>query len=224
MQINDLHSWDLAYADARQLQTRLAEQVCLTPMPRPVRSVAGQDCAFDKSRGTAFAAAVVLSFPDFRQLESASARTELTFPYIPGLLSFREAPACLAAIRKLQTVPALFRIDAQGTAHPRRRGRAAHLGLFLSRPTIGCAKSRLIGTFDQPGPEKGDFAPLSDAAETIGAVLRTRTAVKPLFISPGHLCTLSDAVQWTLRCTTRYRLPEPTRLAHQQVTALKKTC
>lgn len=221
MDINDLHSWNLTYAEAGQLQTRLAGLVRITPMPQTVRTVAGLDCAFDKKTGTVLAAVVVLSFPDLQQIETASACAELTFPYIPGLLSFREAPACLTAAQKLRTTPDLFLIDGQGIAHPRRLGLAAHMGLFLDRPAIGCAKSRLIGTYDDPGPQKGDCTPLLDGPETIGAVLRTRTAVKPLFVSCGHLCTLDNAVAWTLRLTTRFRLPEPTRLAHHHVTALK---
>ncbi len=124
-------------------------------------------------------------------------------------------------MRKLNTPPDLFLIDGQGIAHPRRLGLAAHLGLFLGRATLGCAKSRLIGTYDEPLAEKGNYSPLLDGDEIVGAVGRTRSGVKPLFVSPGHLCTLDDAIQWTLRLTTRYRLPEPARLAHQRVTAMK---
>jgi deoxyribonuclease V len=222
MDIKDLHDWELTCPQARQLQERLAGQVKIVSMTQPVVTAAGLDCAFDKAGGHVLAVAVVLSFPELELIETASACVPLTFPYVPGLLSFREAPACLAAVEKLQTIPDLFLIDGQGIAHPRRLGIASHLGLFLDRPTVGCAKSRLIGTYHEPGSEKGDWSLLYDKDETLGAVVRTRTAVKPLFISPGHLCTLDDAVQWTLRLTTRYRLPEPTRLAHQQVTALKK--
>ncbi len=184
--------------------------------------IAGLDCAFDKADGHALAAAVVLSFPLLDVIETATARVPLTFPYIPGLLSFREAPACLAAIEKLKTTPDLFLIDGQGIAHPRRLGIAAHLGLFVNRPTIGCAKSRLTGTYTEPGPNKGNWTPLMDGDETIGAVVRTRTDAKPLFVSPGHLCDLEEAVFLTLLLAIRYRLPEPTSLAHQQVTAMKK--
>ncbi len=190
-------------------------------MRQSVRTVAGLDCAFDKTGGTVLAAGVVLSFPELELIETAAVRTALTFPYIPGLLSFREAPACLAVVRKLNTPPDLFLIDGQGIAHPRRLGLAAHLGLFLGRATLGCAKSRLIGTYDEPLAEKGNYSPLLDGDEIVGAVVRTRSGVKPLFVSPGHLCTLDDAIQWTLRLTTRYRLPEPARLAHQRVTAMK---
>ena len=222
MKTKDLHSWDLTYADARRLQMRLAERVRRRPLRMAVRTAAGLDCAFDKPNGKALAVVVVLSFPELDVIETASVGVDLTFPYIPGLLSFREAPVCLAAVEKLQTTPDLFLIDGQGIAHPRRLGLAAHLGLFLDRPTIGCAKSRLIGTYDPPKQEKGSHTPLLDGTDIIGAVVRTRTGVKPLFVSCGHLCTLQDAIEWTLRLTTRYRLPEPTRLAHRQVTALKK--
>jgi deoxyinosine 3'endonuclease (endonuclease V) len=159
----------------------------------------------------------------FELVETATASAKLTFPYIPGLLSFREAPACLAVVRKLRSEPDLFLIDGQGIAHPRRLGLAAHLGLFLDKPAIGCAKSRLIGTFEPPGIEKGAYSPLRDGDEIIGAVVRTRRNVKPLFISVGNKCRLDDAIRLTLACTTRYRLPEPTRLAHQAVTRFKKS-
>lgn len=191
-------------------------------MQADVRTAAGLDCAFDKANGTAYASVVVLSYPEMEVIECADAVAKLTFPYVPGLLSFREAPACLAAAAQLQTAPDVFLIDGQGIAHPRRLGLASHLGLFLGRPTVGCAKSRLLGTYDEPGREKGSRSPLYDGEEIIGAVVRTRTGVKPLFVSPGHLCTLEEAVLWTLRLTARCRLPEPTRLAHQQVTASKK--
>jgi deoxyribonuclease V len=159
----------------------------------------------------------------FEPVETATASAKLMFPYIPGLLSFREAPACLAAVRKLKSEPDLFLIDGQGIAHPRRLGLAAHLGLFLDKPTIGCAKSRLIGEFEPPGIEKGAHSPLRDHDQIIGAVVRTRHNVKPLFISVGHKCRLEDAIRLTLACATRYRLPEPTRLAHQAVSNFKKS-
>ncbi len=154
-------------------------------------------------------------------VETATAQLPLRFPYVPGLLSFREIPVCLEAAGKLKQWPDLWLIDGQGIAHPRRMGLASHLGLFLNTPTIGCAKSRLIGTHAEPGPNKGDFAWLYDKEDKIGTVLRTRDAVKPLFISPGHRCSFENAIDYTLACTTKYRLPEPTRLAHQTVTKIK---
>ncbi len=227
MRAGNLHSWDLSYAEARALQTELAGKVCFSPIPRNPKRVAGLDCAFSKDGEHIFAAIIVLKMPSREVVETVSARKPVSFPYIPGLLSFREAPVCLAAVEKLTTTPDVFLIDGQGIAHPRRLGLAAHLGLFLNKPTIGCAKSRLTGRFTVPGPEKGDFSPLTDsssgaAEETIGVVLRTRTNVKPLFISVGHKCTLDDSIAITLACTTRYRLPEPTRLAHNHVSQIKR--
>jgi len=223
--MRDLHSWDLSYAEARTLQTELAGQVRFDPLPGEPELIAGLDCAFSKNGKQIFAAAVVLKrLPEgpFDVVETASASKPTEFPYIPGLLSFREAPVCLAAIEKLSVQPDLFMIDGQGIAHPRRLGLAAHLGLFLDKPTIGCAKSRLTGTFDEPGPEKGAHSPLRDKDQVIGAVVRTRTNVKPMFISVGHGCRLEDAIRLTLACAVKYRLPEPTRLAHLTVSGLKR--
>ena len=216
MKTTNLHDWNLPYAQARALQSELASQIKFTPVKKPPRIVAGLDCAFSRSGETIFAGVVVLQLPDFTVLETAFASEPVTFPYIPGLLSFREAPACISAIHKLRHEPDLFIVDGQGIAHPRRLGLAAHLGLFVDKPFIGCAKSRLTGDYNEPGQEKGSVSPLTDykTSEIIGSVVRTRTNVKPVFISVGNNCTLDDAVRLTLRCTTKYRLPEPTRSAH----------
>jgi deoxyribonuclease V len=228
-----LHKWKVSYAAARELQTQLAGKVRFTKLRKEPRLVAGLDCAFSSDGQHVLAAVVVLRMHTaskeettrlfFEPVETATASAKLMFPYIPGLLSFREAPACLAAVRKLKSEPDLFLIDGQGIAHPRRLGLAAHLGLFLDKPTIGCAKSRLIGQFEPPGIEKGAHNPLRDHDEIIGAVVRTRRNVKPLFISVGHKCRLEDAIRLTLACATKYRLPEPTRLAHQAVSRFKKS-
>jgi deoxyribonuclease V len=240
-----LHSWKVSYAEARELQERLACKVSFQPLNTRPKLIAGLDCAFADGGKRIIAVVVVLKqddtrWPDndkkgqppkFEQIETASAVQDVTFPYIPGLLSFREAPACIAAIEKLRTEPDLFLVDGQGIAHPRRLGLASHLGLFIDKPTIGCAKSRLTGTFDEPQSDKGAYTQLKDKPksgnatepETIGAVVRTRSNVKPLFISVGHKCSIEDAIELTLACTTRYRLPEPTRLAHQLVSKLKAT-
>ena len=230
--MRQLHEWDISYAEARALQTELAGKVRFEPLKRQPQLIAGLDCAFSKDGKRIFAAAVVLRMltegrgdtatRSFELVETASASKKVTFPYIPGLLSFREAPVCLAVVEKLKTRLDLFLIDGQGIAHPRRLGLAAHLGLFLDKPAIGCAKSRLTGTFAEPALEKGSHSPLYDGDDVIGAVVRTRTNVKPLFISVGHRCTLDDAIRLTLACATRYRLPEPTRLAHQTVSRLKR--
>jgi deoxyribonuclease V len=236
MQTKDLHSWNLSYSQARDCQKSLASKVQFTPLKKQPKLIAGIDCAFSKDGKKIIAAVVVLKLPDFALVETVNALRRVTFPYIPGLLSFREAPACIAAVEKLKNEPEIFIIDGQGVAHPRRLGLAAHLGLFFDKPTIGCAKSRLTGTFQEPPLEKGTYTLLKDKKrtkqntqyairdtqyETIGAVVRTRTNVKPLFVSVGNKCLLKDAIKITLGCTTKYRLPEPTRLAHQLVSELR---
>ncbi len=217
MQIKNLHSWDQSYSQAIALQKRLSKKVQFIPLTKSPKLIAGLDCAFSKDGRRIVAAAVVLKLPDFELIEKTTATRKVTFPYIPGLLSFREAPACIAAVEKLQTQPDVFIIDGQGIAHPRRLGLAAHLGLSFDKPTVGCAKSRLTGYFEDPPPKKGEYSLLKDKGEVIGAVLRTRTNVKPLFVSVGNKCLLTDAIKITLACATKYRLPEPTRLAHKIV-------
>jgi len=242
MQTKKLHNWNLSYLQAKDLQKHLARRVRFTPLKKTPQLVAGLDCALSKNDQKIIAAAVVLrtpnaikalwepsELPDFELIETTTASQKLTFPYIPGLLSFREAPVCIAAVEKLKKTPDVFIIDGQGIAHPRRLGLAAHLGLLFDKPTIGCAKSRLIGEFEPPPSKKGSYSlltipshePRVTSHEVIGAVLRTRTNVKPLFVSVGNKCTLKDAIKITLACTTRYRLPEPTRLAHQMVNKLR---
>ena len=236
MQTKDLHSWNLSYSQARDCQKNLASKVKFIPLKKQPKLIAGIDCAFSKDGEKIIAAVVVLKLPDFIPVETTSALRKVTFPYIPGLLSFREAPVCIAAVEKLKTKPDLFIIDGQGIAHPRRLGLAAHLGLFFDKPTIGCAKSRLIGQFQEPPLEKGAYTLLKDKKrmkpdtqytirntqyETIGAVVRTRTNVNPVFVSVGNKCLLKDAIKITLACAVKYRLPEPTRLAHQFVSKLK---
>jgi len=249
MRTKALHSWNLSYSEAIELQKRLAGQVQFTPLKNQPKLIAGLDCALSKDGQQILAAAVVLRVPDvikglweplklhdFELVETATARRKVTFPYIPGLLSFRESPVCIAAAEKLQKEPDVFIIDGQGIAHPRRLGLAAHLGLFFDKPTIGCAKSRLTGTFEDPPPQKGSSSLLKDkkrritetshepqvaSDEIIGAVVRTRANVEPVFVSVGNKCLLKDAIKITLDCATKYRLPEPTRLAHQLVGKIK---
>ena len=221
MNVRQLHNWKLSYSQSVALQHRLAGSVKQTPLKKQPRLVAGLDCAFGGNGERIIAAAVVLKMPDFALVEVAHVVRKTTYPYIPGLLSFREAPACIAAAEKLKNNPDLFLIDGQGVAHPRRLGLAAHLGLIFNKPTVGCAKSRLTGDFDEPGRQKGSYSLLKDGRGVIGAVVRTRTNVKPLFVSVGNKCELADAIKITLACTSKYRLPEPTRLAHQTVSRLK---
>jgi len=178
--------------------------------------VAGVDAHFDRSRKLARAAVVTLSWPDLETLEEAAAEGPLTFPYVPGLLSFREAPPVLDALEKLERTPDLLVCDAHGVAHPRRFGLACHLGVITGVPTFGVAKSRLVGEHEEPGRERGSRAPLVDRGETIGAVVRTRTGVRPVYVSVGHRVSLDTAVEWTLALAPRYRLPETTRRADRK--------
>ena len=217
MKARNLHEWDLSCKEAIEIQHQLASQVRFAAMKKRPKIIAGLDCAFSKDGKHIFAAAVVIKLPGFEVIETTTATREIDFPYIPGLLSFREAPACIDAIEKLKNTPDVFIVDGQGIAHPRRLGIASHIGLLIDKPTIGCAKSRLIGTFNEPGRPKGNYSQLLDEKEAIGAVLRTRANVKPVFVSVGHKCTLEDAISIILECTTKYRLPEPSRLAHQLV-------
>ena len=232
--MRNLHEWNLSFAEARRLQTELAGRVEFVPLRHEPGLIAGLDCAFSKDGKRTFAAVVVLKVVGSRadasgspgsleleHVETVTAEQEPRFPYIPGLLSFREAPVCLEVVERLSLQPDLFMIDGQGIAHPRRLGLAAHLGLFFDTPTVGCAKSRLIGTYDEPGLEKGAYSFLYDGQEVIGAAVRTRSRVKPVFVSVGNKCRLEDAIRITLACATRYRIPEPTRLAHQAVSRLR---
>jgi len=223
VKVKTLHDWDLSYKQAALLQNQLAGKVEFKPLKKKCELIAGLDCALSKDGRKIIACAVVLKrYKDgFDVLETKSAVRKTPMPYIPGLLSFRESPACLAAVEKLQNTPDVFIIDGQGIAHPRRLGLAAHLGLFFNKPTIGCAKSRLTGTFEQPPAAKGNFSWLKDNDEVIGAVVRTRNNVKPVFVSVGNKCLLADAVKIVLDCAVKFRLPEPTRFAHSQVSILR---
>ena len=221
MKIKKLHNWNINIKKAIELQKSLARLVCQRKFDKKIKTVAGVDCGFTKDKKNIVACIIVLSAQTFEILEAAYSILPVTFPYILGLLSFREAPVCLAAAEKLKTVPDCIIVDGQGIAHPRRLGLACHLGLFLDVPTIGCAKSRLIGDFENPAAAKGSTSPLKDNGEIIGSVVRTKNNVKPVFVSVGHKCKLSDAVRIVLDCCGKYRLPEPSRLAHQIVTRLK---
>lgn len=215
MDLPCLHSWTLTGREAVALQRELAEKVVLVDcLPRPVRTVAGVDVSYERGGDTFFAAVVVLELPEFNLIEEASATGRISFPYVPGLLSFRELPVVLDAFTALRTVPDAVLVDGQGIAHPRRFGIACHLGLWTGLPTVGCAKSRLCGSHVSPGQNKGDWVPLLLDGEEVGAVLTSRRGVRPLFISPGHRTDLASALTLVQRCLGRYRLPEPTRLAH----------
>lgn len=212
------HTWDLSANAATALQERLRIRVRRAPTLAldQIHTIAGVDVAYVTQARAAEqgrAAAVVWSFPDLVEIERVTATTEVTFPYVPGLLSFREAPAVLAALERLRTPVDLLLCDGQGYAHPRRFGLACHLGVYLECASIGCAKTRLIGTYEEPGAEQGACSPLMDGAEEIGMVVRTRAHSRPLFVSVGHQVDLATAVAVVLRCGRGYRLPEPLRVA-----------
>jgi deoxyribonuclease V len=221
MKIRALHSWNVTPAEARAIQEKLRARVELRDRLARLRRVAGCDVAFDLKRGRAIAGVILYSFPALQELERAWAARPLEFPYVPGLLSFREAPALLAAIGKLRRVPQLLFCDAQGYAHPRRFGLACHLGVLLDCPAIGCAKSRLLGEHDEPARAVGSSAALVDGGEIVGAALRTRANVKPIFVSPGHRVSLARAIELTLAVCDDYRIPKPTREADHFVGSLK---
>jgi deoxyribonuclease V len=207
------HAWDVSTEEARAIQQRLVSEVGETPLPDKVETVAGIDVSIRDDM--AQAAVVVLRLPDLEVIEEAIHRCEVPFPYVPGLLSFRETPPVLPALEQLSVVPDVLITDSHGRAHPRRFGFACHLGVLLDRPTLGVAKSILVGEPQGPlGTEKGSATPLVEEGETVGAVLRTRTDVNPVYVSVGHRCTLDDAVALTLNCSPRYKIPEPTRQAH----------
>ena len=223
MQFTEAHDWDVSPAAARAIQTDLAGQVDVTDAISldTIETVAGVDNTYLKTDGETSACAVVvtLAFPTMQIVETTVAWRPVTFPYVPGLLSFREAPAVLAACADLTVTPDVFLFDGQGYAHPRRLGLASHLGVVLDRTAIGCAKSRLVGRYEEPGAEMGAHTLLMDRGEVVGAVLRTRPGHKPLFVSPGHKVGVETAVAIVLACCREGRfLPEPTRLAHELVT------
>jgi len=214
MRVHNLHAWEVSTAQAREIQVSLAKQVIAEDEVITPRFVAGIDISAPDAQGIARGAVVVLRYPEFDIAEIEIAEGEITFPYVPGLLSFRESPLVLAACEKLHTLPDLVLIDGQGIAHPRRFGLASHVGLFLDLPTIGCAKSLLCGQHQPVGEEAGSRAELFDNGQLVGAALRTKSGVKPIYVSVGHRIGLASALQWVLRCCRGYRLPEPTRLAH----------
>lgn len=213
--IHHHHPWNLSVQEAQDIQNQLRSKVIAKDdLPtHPVTTVAGVDVGFANKFKITCAAATVFSFPELELIETAIAQLPTTFPYVPGYLSFREIPTILEALQQLSHVPDLILCDGQGYAHPRRFGLACHLGVLLDRPTIGVAKSRYIGTYQDVPNKKGSWVYLYDNDEIIGAVVRTRSNVKPLFISVGHRISLPTAIAYTLNCTTKYRLPETTRLA-----------
>jgi deoxyribonuclease V len=212
--IEKLHEWAVTTQQAKEIQFKLAKLILVNdPVPLP-KSILALDVSVTW-HNQARAAAVVLSYPELQVVEVAVAEGTVEFPYVPGLLSFREVPICLEACQRLSSNPDLVLVDGQGIAHPRRIGMASHLGLFLNLPTIGCAKSPLFGEYQLPLKAAGNYTEIrDDAGQVIGAVVRTKNGVKPLFVSVGHRADLPSSVHWVLSCCRGYRLPDPNRLAH----------
>jgi len=222
MKIKYLHNWDVCYADAVSIQHELAGRLVLEDgKTSRLKKIAGADISYSKNDDLFFAAVVVLDADTLEIIEQSSSIDHVTFPYIPGLLSFREAPVLLKAFEKIKGKPDIVMFDGQGIAHPRRMGLASHMGLFLDMPTMGCAKKKLVGDFTEPGIKKGSYSELVHRGEKIGAVLRTKDKVKPVFISPGHKIGVTRAVEAALGCSNGYRIPEPTRQAHLLVNRLR---
>jgi deoxyribonuclease V len=214
MRVQALHGWEVSIARAREIQLDLAKKVVIESEAIDPGLVAGIDISAPDAQGVARGAVVILRYPELSIVEVEIAQGKLALPYIPGLLSFRETPLILAACEKITNVPDFILIDGQGIAHPRRLGLASHVGLFLDLPTIGCAKSILCGQHQPVGEDAGSHAELLDNGELIGAALRTKSGVRPIYVSVGHKIDLAMALQWVMKCCHGYRLPEPTRLAH----------
>jgi len=214
MKIRDLHGWQVTIDQAKAIQRRLVTLISTKNEITSPQLIAGVDIAAPNAQGIATGAIVVLGYPQLNLLEVKIAKQKVSFPYVPGFLSFRELPPILSACEKLLKDPDLVLVDGQGMAHPRRFGLASHLGLLINIPTIGCAKSRLCGTHETVKESAGSFAELRDGNEIIGAVVRTKDRVKPLYISAGHKTDLETAIFWALECCRGYRVTEPTRLAH----------
>ena len=222
MQIPTLHPWNLTPTEAVALQRQLAARIDIKKPLGRCELIAGADVSYNRFSPICYAAVVVLRMSDFSVVESQHVVARSKFPYIPGLLSFREIPLVLQAMAQLKHQPDVVMCDGQGFAHPRRLGLASHLGLWLGIPTIGCAKSRLVGTHREPGKKRGAFTALRDGGEIIGSVLRTKVNVKPLYVSPGHRIDFGGVVRLVLACCKGYRLPEPTRQAHLLVNEARR--
>lgn len=215
MDVKTLHSWDLDYSGARAVQERLRGQVALRHLStKRIKHVAGADIAVSRKLEGLIAAVVVYTFPGLELVETRVATSRFVFPYVPGLLSFREIPVLVECLRKVLTPFDVMLCDGQGIAHPRGIGLASHLGLMIGLPTVGCAKSRLVGDYTEPGPKRGDHSSLVYRGKKVGCVVRTRDGVKPVFVSPGHLVDVRGSVRIVLSSLTRYRIPEPLRRAH----------
>ncbi len=214
MKYRKLHPWKVTPQQALKIQADLAKMVVLKKDFDQIKRIAGVDASYHLATKRIYSGIIIYSFPDLSLLEQRYASRRIEFPYVPGLLTFREGPAILAAFEKLKKAPDLIIFDGQGIAHPRGMGLATHMGILLNLPSIGCAKSRLIGEYTQPANRVGAYSCLKDEARTVGAVIRTRKHVRPVFVSPGFKIDLPTSIEIVLQCTRGYRLPEPTRQAH----------
>lgn len=208
--------------EAKQQQEKLRKQINIRPASQPIETVAGADLSYDKSSESVYAGIVMLNYPGLNVLASSAVTTKVDFPYIPGLLAYRELPPLREAWEQLKIKPDVLIMDGHGIAHPRRMGIATHFGIVMDQPAIGCAKNLLTGEFEEPGMEKGDHSFISEEGERIGMVLRSRTKVKPIFISPGHKVSFRDTKSIVMQCLTKYKLPETTRKAHALVNRLRR--
>ncbi len=221
MEIPDLHPWNVTYKEAVRIQKCLKDKVILKKINKRIKYVAGLDVSYAKGSNKMWAGVIVLDFPSLGKTEERWSQKKVSFPYIPGLLSFREIPALIDALRKIEIEPDLIFCDGQGIAHPRGLGLASHLGVLLNKPTIGCAKSLLVGKYNQVEEHKGDYVYLRYQNRIIGAVVRTRSSVKPIFISPGYGVMLQDCIRFVIETCPTYRIPEPTRHAHLLVNSVR---
>lgn len=224
MEVYHKHPWRISINEAREVQTKLRSHVLLNENGLPLKSIqtiAAADISYSLRDKNLFAAVVIFSFPELELITAKAGKSIANFPYIPGYLSFREIPALISIFEELDENVDVILCDGHGIAHPRRFGIASHIGVILDKPSIGCAKSRLIGSYEEPPNEKGEYSNLYDGNEKIGIVLRTRNNVKPLFISPGNRLNFDDCRTIVLNCLTRYRIPEPLRFAHQYVNRIR---
>ncbi len=221
MKCLNLHAWDLQYSEAVEIQRELQDRLILKMPKIDFKLVAGADVSYSKGSNIFFSSVVVLEMPGMNILEEATAKAKVDFPYIPGLLSFREAPVLIKAFEKVKNIPDVIIFDGHGISHPRGMGLASHMGLILDLPSIGCAKKKLVGNYDPVGSEVGDHTPIMFKSDAVGAVLRTKKNVKPVFVSPGHKMDVPSAVEIVLKTCRGYKLPEPTRQAHLSVNRVR---
>ena len=222
MKIRQLHPWKVTYREAIEIQKRLRSRLEFQKLPGAIRNVAGMDVSSSKKSNIIWAGVVIVSYRQLDKVEEKWIKGKADFPYIPGLLSFREIPVLLETLKKVETEPDVILCDGQGIAHPRGLGIASHLGLLVNKPTIGCAKSRLVGEFSGVEEEKGSYTQLRFKGREVGMVVRTRRGVKPIFVSQGNNITIEESLKLVINCCSKYRIPEPNRQAHLLVNSLRR--